>query len=130
MNKRFFTGWLPVDAERAYAPATAERAAAPRLVFEVTIKDSAGVEFPEKCFIDDARLIAAHADRLTAGAAVCIEGEQTARPWHDRGVLKGFVREVRVLGIDIPNRAGKPRKEEKADKAEVPANGSIGGHES
>lgn len=118
MNKRFFDGWLPQDAERAYAPATAERAAAPRLVFKVMLSDSAGTEFDEKCFIDDARLIAAVEARLTAGAAVFIEGEQTARPWHDRGVLKGFVREVRVLEIKVPNRgrAEVPRDEQEQEK--------------
>lgn len=117
MNKRFFTGWLPKDAESAWRPRSADHEAVPLLVFEVLMKDSAGVEFPEKCFIDDARLIAAHGERLTAGAAVMVEGEQTARPWHERGVLKGFVREVRVLGLEVPNRAGKPRKEDKADGA-------------
>lgn len=117
MNTRFFTGWLPQGAERAYAPATREHGPLPRLVFEVMIKDSRGVEFPEKCLVDDAGRIDEWEPLLTAGRAVIVTGEQTARPFAQHGVTKGFVREVRVTGIEFPNRS----------KAEVPANAANDG---
>lgn len=107
MNTRFFTGYLPADAEQYFAPATAERAAEPRLVFDVMLRDSRGVEFVEKCLIDEPRRIREYQPLLTAGRAIIVEGEQTARPYHDRGVLKGYVREVRVWKIEFPNRGGK-----------------------
>lgn len=105
MNTRFFTGYLPGDATTAYAPATAERAALPRLCFDVMLRDSEGAEFTDKCVIDDAALQRTHGHLLTAGRAVIIEGEQTARPVYRNRVLVGYSREVRVRRIEIPNRS-------------------------
>lgn len=126
MNTRFFTGYLPGEAVTAWAPATAEHGPLPRVLFEVRIKDSVGVEFEDKCMIDDARLIADCLALLTAGRAVIVQGEQTARPFHKNGVLTGWVREVRVQRMEFPNRkaAALPvagRANEKAGAAEVEA---------
>lgn len=107
MNTRFFTGYLPAEAEEAWAPATAEHGPLPRLVFEVMLKDSRGVEFIDKCLLDDPRLIREYRPLLTAGRAVIVEGEQTARPYHRLGVLQGYVREVRVWRMEFPYRGGK-----------------------
>ena len=117
MNTRFFTGYLPKEASTAWAPATAEHGPLPRLVFEVIIRDSRGAEFPEKCVVDDDVLIREWQPLLTAGRAVIVQGEQTARPFHERGVLKGYVREVRVQHMEFPNR-GKA-KEQPAEPAEA-----------
>lgn len=107
MNVRLFTGFLPRDGEEAYAPRTAEHGPLPRLVFEVVIRDSKGAEYPEKCVIEDPALIAKATGLCTAGRAVIVQGEGTAREYHERGVLKGYVRETRVLGIEFPDRGGR-----------------------
>ena len=108
MNARFFTGYLPKMADLAYSPASAGEPARPRLVFETIIRDSHGVKFPEKCLIDDAALINDYQALLTAGRAVIIQGEQTARPYHKNGILQGYVREVRVTRMEFPYR-GAPK---------------------
>ncbi len=115
MNSRFFTGYLPVDAAEAYTPATATAPALRKLVFDVVIKDSAGNEFPEKCMIEDPALIVAAEELLTAGRAVVCEGEQTARPLHERGVLKGYTRRVLIKRIEFPQRGGKKTQNEKVE---------------
>jgi len=117
VNTRFFTGYLPADALEAWAPATADRPAQPRLIFEVMIADSHGVTFPEKCLVDDANLVREWQPLLTAGRAVVIQGEQTARPWHDKGVLKGYAREVRVQRMEFPSRGGKKEAPEQPAEA-------------
>lgn len=114
MNARIFTGWLPQDAEEAWAPRTADHGPLPRLVFAVKVKDSRGVEFEDKCLLDEPALIAKYRPLLTAGRAVIVQGEQTAREWHERGVLKGYVREVRVFALEFPHR-GKPKEEAAAE---------------
>lgn len=113
MNARFFTGYLPRDAEEAWSPATAQHGPLPRLVFDVNLKDSAGVEFLDKCVVDDPLLIQEYRPLLTAGRAVIVQGEQTARGFYRRGVLEGYVREVRVFRMEFPNR-GKRLEPEKA----------------
>lgn len=120
MNARFFTGYLPGEAVTAWAPATAEHGPLPRVLFDVRIKDSAGVEFEDKCMIDDARLIADYQALLTAGRAVIVQGEQTARPYHKNGVLTGWMREVRVQRMEFPNRKAATKPED--EKAEAKAN--------
>lgn len=122
MNARFFTGYLPRDAEEAWSPATAEHGPLPRLVFDVTLKDSAGVEFQDKCVVDDPRLIHEYRALLTAGRAVIVQGEQTARGFYRRGVLEGYVREVRIFKMEFPNRGGKrPEPDEAAADVQEPA---------
>ena len=119
MNTRIFTGYLPGEAAVAYAPATKDHGALPRLVFDVVIKDSLGVEFPEKCLVDDPAAIARWQPLLTAGRAVIVQGEQTARPFVKDGVTRGFTREVRVMAMEFPNRGrAKTKDEEPANDAE------------
>lgn len=117
MNSRFFTGYLPADATTAYAPATADRPALPRLCFDVMLKDSEGVEFTDKCVIDDPALQRAHGHLLTAGRAVVVEGEQTARPVYRNKVHVGYSREVRVRRIEIPNRSAPKTAEQPGAEA-------------
>lgn len=119
MNTRFFTGYLPTQASLAYAPATADHAALPRLLFDVVIRDSHGVEFPEKCLVDEPRLIADYQPLLTAGRSVIVQGEQTARPFVERGVTRGHVREVRVQRMEFPNRGGKKPETDEAQSREA-----------
>jgi hypothetical protein len=114
MNARFFTGWLPQGADEAWAPATAERGPLRRLIFEVMIRDSRGVEFPEKCFVDDAAAAQQWAPLLTAGRAVIVAGEQTARAVVQHGRTAFFAREVRVTGMEFPNRGRGPAAREAA----------------
>jgi hypothetical protein len=122
MNARFFTGYLPKDAATAWAPATAEHGPLPRLVFDIMLRDSRGVEFSDKCMVDDPALIREYEALLTAGRAVIVEGEQTARPFHKHGVLEGYVREVRVHRIEFPNRGGKKPADKPANHtADKPA---------
>lgn len=116
MNTRFFTGYLPKDADEAWSPATKDHGPEPRLVFTVRLKDSRGVEFEDKCMVDDAALIADYRPLLTAGRAVIVQGEQTAREFYKKGVFEGWVREVRVQKMEFPHR-GKP----KAETTEQPA---------
>lgn len=116
MNIRFFTGYLPKAAEFAWAPATHEHGPLPRLLFDVMIRDSRGNDFPEKCLIDEEKLISDYRAFLTAGRMVVVQGEQTARQYIDRhGVKGGFVREVRVQRVEFPNRSGKDRDVEEAE---------------
>lgn len=115
MNTRFFTGYLREEATTAWAPATHEHGPLPRLTFEVIIHDSHGVEFPEKCLVDDERLITEYQRLLTAGRSVIVQGEQTARELYKRGVFAGYVREVRVQRIEFPNRGGKKPEHEPAE---------------
>lgn len=105
MNTRLFTGYLPKDADEAWAPATEHRPGEPRLVFDVILRDSAGREFPEKCFIDALALVKSAKPFLTAGRAIIAQGEQTARPYEKHGVTTGWIREVRIQAIEFPNRA-------------------------
>ncbi len=112
MNVRCFTGYLMRDATTAWAPATAEHGPLPRLVFEVMITDSQGVVFPDKCVVDQPKLVAEYEPLLTAGRAVIVEGEQTARAYHKHGVLEGYVRETRVFRMEFPNRARARREGE------------------
>jgi len=117
MNTRFFTGYLPKDADLAYAPATADHGPQPRLVFEVIIRDSHGLEFPERCVIEDTGLINDYRPLLTAGRSVIAQGEQTGRQFIDRhGVKGGWVREVRVQHMEFPNRGGKKAEEKPAEE--------------
>lgn len=113
MNTRFFTGFLPMQADEAYVPATADAPARRKLVFDVVIRDRAGVEFPEKCMVDEPELIAKYEKLLTAGRIVVCEGEQTAYPYHERGVLKGYTRKVRLWRMEFPDRSAKKTTEEK-----------------
>jgi hypothetical protein len=111
MNLRMFTGYLPADCDEAWAPATANRPNEPRLVFDVILKDSTGQEFPEKCFVDDVALVKVAKPLLTAGRAIIVQGEQTARPFNKSGVQMGWIREVRVQRIEFPNRSGAKKAE-------------------
>jgi hypothetical protein len=115
MNLRIFTGYMPADAQQAFVPATADAPALRKLVFDVVIKDSRGVEFPEKCMVDDPELIAKYESLLTSGRMVVCEGEQTAYPFHERGVLKGYTRKVRMHRMEFPNRSTKKTTEEKTE---------------
>lgn len=105
MNIRIFTGYLTKAAEEAYAPATATSGPTRKLVFDVIIKDSTGQTFPELCMIDSEALIIAMTPLLTAGKPVIIEGEQTASPWYEKGVLKGYRRRVLVRRCEVLNRS-------------------------
>ncbi len=107
MNLRIFTGFMPAEAVEAYVPASATAPARRKLEFSVVIKDSAGVEFPENCMVDEPELMRAYEPLLTAGRVVVCEGEQTAYPYHERGVLKGYTRKVRMRRIEFPDRSGK-----------------------
>lgn len=118
MNVRLFTGWLPTAAEEAWAPRTAEHGPLPRLVFAVRLKDSQGLEFEDKCVIDEPARIEEYRPLLTAGRAVIIQGEQTGREWRERGVLKGYVREVRIQRIEFPNRKAAAKPEAKPETEE------------
>jgi len=109
MNLRLMTGWLPEDAATSYTPATAEAPAQRKLLFEVNVKDSRGMEFPEKCLIDEAELIGRYEAKLTAGTAVIVQGEPTALPFYERGVLKGYSRKVRVQSIEFPRGVAKQK---------------------
>ena len=117
MNIRIFTGYLTKAAEEAYAPATATSGPTRKLVFDVIIKDSAGNTFPEPCVIECDKLIVAMTQLLTAGKPVIIEGEQTASPWYDKGVLKGYRRRVLVRRCEVPNRSKAEVTEEQEEAA-------------
>ncbi|EIQ00731.1 hypothetical protein OpiT1DRAFT_05286 [Opitutaceae bacterium TAV1] len=107
MNTRFFTGYLPRDAAPAFTPPAEGASAVKKLLFDVVIRDSRGVEFPEKCVLEEASLMRDYEPLLTAGRAVIVEGEQTARPFYKSGMLAGHVREVRVRRMEFPARGGK-----------------------
>lgn len=112
MNVRILSGYLVQDAALCYAPATKEHGPLPRLVFEVMCATASGVEFAEKCLVDDAALIASYQPLLTAGRAIFINGEVTARRFVDRhGVAGNWIREVRVFHAEFPARGGA-RKDE------------------
>jgi hypothetical protein len=120
MNTRLFTGYLPADADEAWAPAQLGRPNEPRLVFDCIVKDSRGNEFPERCYVDDLELVKSAKPQLTAGRAIIAQGEQTARPYIKHGVTTGWLREVRVTALEFPNRS-KPK--------DVEANGKAGTEE-
>jgi hypothetical protein len=113
MNTRFFTGFVPSDAVAATVPATATTAPVRKLVFDVVIRDSRGVEFPEKCEVDDPELVKKYEPLLTSGRVVVCEGEQTAYEFRDHGVLKGWRRQVRLRRIEFPDRSAKKTTDEK-----------------
>ena len=110
MNLRIVTGYLPRHADPAFTPPAEGAAPVRKLVFELMVKDSHGLEWPEKCVIEDPALQKAHEAKLVAGAAVLIEGEPHARPYFDRGVQKGFSRHLRVARVEfmrLPKAAGE-----------------------
>lgn len=116
MNLRILTGYLPADGAVAYAPATAEHGPLPRLVFEVMLRDSQGIEFPDRCVVEAAERIREYQPLLTAGRAVIVQGEQTGRQYVDRHGVKGnWIREVRVHAMEFPNRGGKKQSDDKAE---------------
>lgn len=113
MNSRFFTGYLNKDAAVAYTPQGVKR-----LLFDVVIKDSRGEVFPDKCLIDDQALIEKNELQLTSGRTVIIEGEQTSHPFMKGGVVSGYVRECRVLKLEIPARSAVTKPEPAAEERE------------
>lgn len=127
MNVRILSGYLPQDAALCYAPATREHGPLPRLVFEVMVEDSAGVEFAEKCLVDAEPLIARWRPLLTAGRAIFLQGEVTARRYVDRhGVAGNWIREIRAGHIEFPARGGARREEPAPAPSEaIPADSPV-----
>ncbi|HWA07943.1 MAG TPA: hypothetical protein VG838_00600 [Opitutaceae bacterium] len=109
MNRVIFTGYLPTDSVMRVAPGGARK-----LTFDVVLRDSAGVEVPERCFLDREELIKKHEPLLTAGRGVIIEGERTGHQYEDRrtGAKGNWIREVRVTHAEFPNRGGKKEEPE------------------
>lgn len=109
MNKRIFDGYLPSAADVAYVPPADGAAAVRKLLFEVMVTQAGGTKFVEKCCIESASLQREAEQSLVAGAFVEIDGEVRARPFVDRGVTRGFTRDVVVLSIKflrVPKAAG------------------------
>lgn len=99
MNKRIFDGYLPAASDAAYARPAPEAAAVRKVLFDVMVKQAGGTEFVEKCCIESLALQREAEHNLVAGAFVEIEGEVRARPYVERGVVKGFTRDVVVFSI-------------------------------
>ncbi len=109
MNKVFFSGYLPADADRRVTPAGDVK-----LMFDVRLMDGRGVESTQKCVLDEAPLVREYEALLTPGRAVFAEGELTAHAWVEHGRTKAYIREVRVLRMEFPNRSAAQAKEEVA----------------
>jgi hypothetical protein len=122
MNFSFQSGWLHGDATEAWRPAVAGRLAQRVLTFELRNKDSRGAEVVHRVVVDETGLIERAGPHLTSGRTVLLHGELISRPVTDQrtGFLKGYVREIRALAIEIPNRARMaPEEAEGAPEAAV-----------
>lgn len=109
MNIRICTGYLTQAAAAAFVPPAEGAAAVRKLVFDLIVKDSRGVEFPEKCVVEDAGLQKLYEPKLVPGAAVLVHGETCARPFSRNGVQEGFTKTLRVLSVEflrVPRAAG------------------------
>jgi hypothetical protein len=100
MNLRIFTGYLRRDAWAAVSPAPSF---ARKLIFEAFIQGREG-EFCEKCVIENPDLIAKCEAFLDAGRTIMVQGEIVGRPFVKNDVQTGWIREVLVTGLEIPNR--------------------------
>lgn len=68
-------------------------------------RDSRGNDVVHRVVVDDAKLVDGYGPRLLSGCTVFLHGEMISRPVLDKDVLKGYVREIRALSIEIPVRA-------------------------
>ncbi|WP_404422948.1 hypothetical protein [Nibricoccus sp. IMCC34717] len=111
MNFCSQSGHLRGDAHEAWSPPAPSQPARKRLFFELWNKDSRGHEVNHKIVVDEPNLIGAVERYLTAGRTVFVHGELTSRPFESQGVIKGYVREIRALAIEVPNRSNTPAQE-------------------
>lgn len=104
----------------AWRPAAPGRPATKQLTFELRNKDSRGAEVVHKVVVDQPELMEHAGPYLTSGRTVFVHGELVSRPFEDQrtGVLKGYVREIRALAIEIPHR-GKQQPAEGAEGDEA-----------
>jgi hypothetical protein len=102
MNQVLLTGYLPMDTVTRVCPTSYQQ----KLCFKVVGRDSKGMEISRDCVIEDAELFKKYEPILDRGRAVVIRGESTDRPVLERGRLKFFAKEIRVLEIEVPNRSG------------------------
>lgn len=111
MNEVFVTGYIPADAEKAYTPA-----GAPKLQFDMKLRDSEGAETVQKMTVDDPLLVQKYEPLLTSGRVAIVKGELISKPFYKLNVLSGYIRLVRVLKAEFPNRtnASKPADQENA----------------
>lgn len=87
-----------------------------KLIFDLHVRTSGGVEFPERCVIEDPTLQRAAEPKLLAGAFILIEAEPLARPFMKQGVQAGWTRELivrRIEFIRVPKAAQPEPAEEK-----------------
>jgi hypothetical protein len=108
MNLRICTGFLIHAADAAHTPPAPGAASVRKLLFDLHVRTSGGVEFPEKCVIEDPALQRAAELKLVPGAFILIEAEPIARPYMKQGVQTGWARELvvrRVEFIRVPKAA-------------------------
>ena len=115
MNLRICTGFLTHAADAAHTPPAPGAASVRKLLFDLHVRTSGDVEFPERCVIEDAALQRAAEAKLVPGAFVLVEAEPIARPYVKQGVQTGWSRELvvrRVEFLRVPKAA--QGEEEKA----------------
>jgi hypothetical protein len=117
MNLRICTGFLTHAADAAHTPPAPGAASVRKLLFDLHVRTSGGVEFPEKCVVEDAALQKAAEPKLLPGAYLLVEAEPVARPFMKQGIQTGWSRELvvrRIEFIRVPKAAGTESQEEKA----------------
>ena len=111
MNLRICTGFLTHAASAAYTPPAPGAASVRKILFDLHVRTSGGVEFPEKCIIEDAVAQKAAEAKLVPGAYLLVEAEPIARPFEKNGVQAGWLRELivrRIEFIRVPKAASPP----------------------